>query len=153
MLTEESEEKENNSSHEFGAGAEIIVEIREADKILFGSSIVATARISLQEYCAAAMIAARADPSCEPRVVEFLASVRVARKDASWSRPVENETRIRFLLCCQKTFTTRSAAAESSGEGRDALASVKELKDILRVSAEEGTGRACEFQVAAKTPT
>ncbi|KAL3657873.1 hypothetical protein V7S43_017251 [Phytophthora oleae] len=131
MLTDESEEKEKSSSHEFGAAAEIIVEIREADKILFGSSIVATARIPLQEYCAAAMIAARTDPNCEPRVVEFLAPVRVAQKDASWSRPVENETRIRFLMCCQRTFTTRSAAAESSGEGRDALASVKELKDML----------------------
>lgn len=131
MLPEESEDKEKSSSHEFGAGAEIIVEIREADKILFGSSIVATARIPLQEYCAAAMIAARTELTCEPRVVEFLAPVSVARKDASWSRPVENETRIRFLMCCQKTFITRSAAAESSGEGRDTLASVKELKDML----------------------
>ncbi|KAG7391635.1 Vacuolar protein sorting-associated protein 13A [Phytophthora pseudosyringae] len=131
MLSDEREEKQESSNPEFGAGAEIVVEIREADKILFGSSVIATARIPLQEYCAAAIISARSESNYEPQVVEFLAPVRVARKDGGWSRPVENETRIRFQMCCRRTFTTRSAAAESSGEGRDALDTVKELKDML----------------------
>lgn len=120
-----------SSSHEFGAGAEIIVEIREADKILFGSSIIATARIPLQEYCAAAMISARSGAINELQVVEFLAPVRVARKGGGWSRPVENEARIRFQICCRRTLTTRLTAAESSGEGRESLDTVKELKDSL----------------------
>ncbi|KAG6974588.1 hypothetical protein JG688_00003006 [Phytophthora aleatoria] len=128
MLSDGGEE---SSSHEFGAGAEIIVEIREADKILFGSSVIATARIPLQEYCAAAMISARSGANHELQVVEFLAPVRVARKGGGWSRPVENGARIRFQMCCRRTLTTRSAAAESSGEGRDTLDTVKELKDIL----------------------
>ncbi|KAG3035160.1 hypothetical protein PC121_g1886 [Phytophthora cactorum] len=128
MLSDGGEE---SSSHEFGAGAEIIVEIREADKILFGSSVIATARIPLQEYCAAAMISARSGANHELQVVEFLAPVCVARKGGGWSRPVENEARVRFQMCCRRTLTTRSAAAESSGEGRDTLDTVKELKDIL----------------------
>ncbi|ETK93730.1 hypothetical protein L915_03109 [Phytophthora nicotianae] len=128
MLSDGGEE---SSSYEFGAGAEIIVEIREADKILFGSSVIATARIPLQEYCAAAMISARGGANNALQVVEFLAPVRVARKGGGWSHPVENEARIRFQMCCRRTLTTRSAAAESSGEGRDSLETVKELKDIL----------------------
>jgi hypothetical protein len=128
MLNDESEEQ---SSHEFGSGAEIIVEIREADKILFGSSVIATARIPLQEYCAAAIISARSEADFKPEVVEVLAPVRVARKDGGLSRTAENETRIRFQMCCRRTFTTLTAAAASSGEGTETHEVVKELMDTI----------------------
>ncbi|GMF15043.1 unnamed protein product [Phytophthora lilii] len=131
MLNDEDEGIEESSSHEFAAGSEIIVEIREADKILFGSSIIATAHIPLQEYCAAAMISARSEANYKAQVVEFLAPVRVARKNGASSRAADNETRIRFQMCCKRTFTTRSAAADSSGEGRDTLDIVKEVTDLL----------------------
>ncbi|KAL4137935.1 hypothetical protein PRIC2_001445 [Phytophthora ramorum] len=131
MMNDKSESKDESSSSGFGANAEIIVEIREADKILFGSSIIANAHIPLQEYCAAAMISARGETNYEPQVVEFLAPVRVARKDGGLSRPTENETRIRFQMCCQRTLMTRSAAASASGEGIESLETVKELVDLL----------------------
>uniref|UniRef100_H3HB06 PX domain-containing protein n=1 Tax=Phytophthora ramorum TaxID=164328 RepID=H3HB06_PHYRM len=131
MLNDKSESKDESSSSGLGANAEIIVEIREADKILFGSSIIANAHIPLQEYCAAAMISARGETNYEPQVVEFLAPVRVARKDGGLSRPTENETRIRFQMCCQRTLMTRSAAASASGEGIESLETVKELVDLL----------------------
>ncbi|KAE9248219.1 hypothetical protein PF004_g3954 [Phytophthora fragariae] len=130
ILSNEDAERDE-SSRALGTGAEIIVEIREADKILFGSSVIATARIPLQEYCAAAMISAASETNHEPQVVEFLAPVRVARKDGGLPRSTENEARIRFQMCCRRTLTTRSAAAESSGEGRDTLDAVKELVDML----------------------
>ncbi|CAI5720935.1 unnamed protein product [Peronospora destructor] len=131
MLSDDDDEKQDTSSHEFGTNAAIIVEIREADKILFGSSVIATARIPLQEYCAAAMISARSDVNYKTPVVEFLAPVQVARNSGGWSRSLENETRIRFQICCQRTFATQHAVAESSGGGRDDLDIVKELQDIL----------------------
>ncbi|UIZ21258.1 hypothetical protein KXD40_000790 [Peronospora effusa] len=131
MLSDDDDEKQETSSHEFGTNAEIIVEIREADKILFGSSVIAIARIPLHEYCAAAMISARNDANHKTPVVEFLAPVHVTRNSGRWSRSLENETRIRFQMCCQRTFATRRAVAESSGEGRDDLDIVKELQDIL----------------------
>lgn len=85
----------------------------------------------LQEYCAAAMISATTEANHDPQVVEFLAPVRVARKDGGLSRSIENETRIRFQMCCRRTLTTRSNAAASSGEGLDTLDAVKELVDML----------------------
>ncbi|OWZ20915.1 Vacuolar protein sorting-associated protein [Phytophthora megakarya] len=131
LLSNEGEEQKGRTSHVFGAGTEILVEIREADKILFGSSVIATVRIPLQEYCTAAMISARRESNYVPQVVEFLAPVHVARKDGRRSHPTENEARIRFQMCCCRTFMTRSAAAQSSGEGRDNLETVQDLKDIL----------------------
>ncbi|CAH0482325.1 unnamed protein product [Peronospora belbahrii] len=128
----DDEEQKETSNYDFGIGAEIIVEIREADKILFGSSVIATARIPLQEYCAAAMISARSDSNYESPVVEFLAPVYVARNNGpACSRSLENETRIRFQICCQRMFLTRYALAASGGEGRDNLDIMKELQDRL----------------------
>ncbi|POM74983.1 LOW QUALITY PROTEIN: Hypothetical protein PHPALM_7971 [Phytophthora palmivora] len=131
ILSDKDEENEASSGHEFGAGTEILVEIREADKILFGSSVIATARVPLQEYCTAAMISARSKSNYEPQVMEFLAPVHVARKDGGWSHPGDNEARIRFQMCCQRTFTTRSTSAEYSGESGDTLETVKKLEDML----------------------
>ncbi|GMF32832.1 unnamed protein product [Phytophthora fragariaefolia] len=126
-----SSDENDESPNEFGAGAEIIVEIREADKILFGSSVIATAHIPLQEYCAAAMISAKSVATHQPQVVEFLAPVCVVRKDGGLKHSTDNQTRIRFQMCCQQTITTRSIAAAASGEGRDALGTVKVLMDVL----------------------
>ncbi|RLN73180.1 hypothetical protein BBJ28_00004428 [Nothophytophthora sp. Chile5] len=131
MLSKE-DEVEGSSSHELGSNAEIVVEIREADKILFGSSVVATARIPLQEYCAAAMISARGDATYEPQVVEFLAPVKVTRKDEGWANAAEGEARIRFQMCCRRTFASHSTTMNVSTEdAAKTNETVNELKDLL----------------------
>uniref|UniRef100_A0AAV1T4Y3 Vacuolar protein sorting-associated protein n=1 Tax=Peronospora matthiolae TaxID=2874970 RepID=A0AAV1T4Y3_9STRA len=125
------EKNETRLNYEFGTGAEIIVEIREADKVLFGSSIVAATRIPLQEYCAAAIISCRNDANYEAPVVEFLAPVRLTQTGGGWLHPLGNETRIRFQMCCRRTSTTRSAIAELNGKGVNDHDAVKEVTDIL----------------------
>ncbi|TDH70947.1 hypothetical protein CCR75_005282 [Bremia lactucae] len=131
LLADRSKGMEESTSHEVGAGAEIVVEIREADKILFGSSVIATAQISLQNYCAAALIAAENELNGSQEVIEFLAPIRVARKSTDWSRAIPNASRIRFVMCCRRTLTTPFAAVESGEEGKCRLDVINELKDIL----------------------
>ncbi|KAL8021053.1 putative vacuolar protein sorting-associated protein [Plasmopara halstedii] len=133
ILADEAKGLDENMSRELGSGVQLTVEIREADKILFGSSIIATARIPLQEYCAAAMIATKRDANYDQPVVEFFAPVRVTRTRGRGDRSSEvtNNSRIRFLMCCRRTLTTRSAAAECSGEGSDTSADVRALKEML----------------------
>lgn len=118
--------------------SEIVVEIREPDRLLFSSSVIATVHVPLQDYVTSAIQAFNSSSGArEPHVIEFLAPA-VAKKETKKATDATDEvgavgvggdsplTVIRFELSSQFVNTivredsaTSAAGSKKSGKVAD----------------------------------
>lgn len=111
------------------------LQVRESDKLLFGSSLVASVEIPLHEYLDACRSATSSQQLAEVR--EYLVPIDVSVDMGAESFEEGNRAMVKFQLCCQYT----SSASESEAA----------LEDLRGALADFAMKRELEYLVSSKT--